>query len=512
VNSESLDIKNIAGGNTPIRSGGEYYKFAKDIIWVSAAQLFASVILGIVALPILTKYYPPDIYGIWIQVHVTLDLMAPLVSLQLSLAAVKFLAGQEDTMKRRQFLGSMLFAITIFACLLFIVGIPFTKQLSVLLFASPAYIYYLWLVLIWIFVNAVYNFLLSYLQARSKNRELSIIQVTVTIAKVLSILGLAVIGANLGLIIISQIILQTAFSIGILVMVTREIGFPAPNLRGLKTFLVYSIPQMPAFILLWIIKMSDRYFITHFLDLTQDGIYSSSATLANLATLFFFPISFVLFALTARLWEQKRFEDAKSYVDYSFKLFLTLAIPGVVGISILSQPLLKLLTTSDFLAGNALVFLITFGVLFFGIYQININLMLLDKRAKLVPLVTAIGSITNVVMNVTLIPHMGIMGAAFSSLASYFIIAMIATFITRKILRYNLNFIYHGKIVVSTLVMLVCLYFLKVDDIWSIILAVIVGVVVYGAGLLLLRTFSDQDKQLIRKIFSNLIPVHLKKK
>ena len=54
-NSENLDIKNIAGGNTPIRSGGEYYKFAKDIIWVSAAQLFASVILGIVALPILTK-------------------------------------------------------------------------------------------------------------------------------------------------------------------------------------------------------------------------------------------------------------------------------------------------------------------------------------------------------------------------------------------------------------------------------------------------------------------------
>jgi O-antigen/teichoic acid export membrane protein len=505
-------IKNKVGAKTSARSGSEYYKFAKDVIWISVAQLFISLILGIVTLPALTKSYTPEIYGIWIQVNVTIDLMGPLVSLQLGLAAVKFLAGQEDTIKRRRFLGAMLLAIIVFACLLSVTGIPFAKQLSVLFFASPGYINYVWLVLMWMFINAVFNFLISYLQARSRNREISIIQIAVTMTKVISIVSLAMVGASIGYIIVSQIVLQIVFSLFLLVMVTREIGFPIPNTTGLKTFLIYSVPQMPGIILLWIIRTSDRYFITHFLGLPQNGIYSSSVTLASLASLFYAPISFVLFALISRLWEQKRLEDAKSYLDYSLKLFLTLAIPGAVGISILSQPLLELLTTSQFLAGKELVFLVTMGIIFLGVFQMNVNLILLDNRAKLIPLITAIGAITSVVMNIILIPRIGIMGAALSSCVSYFMLALIATLWARKTVRYNLNFKYYGKVIASTLVMLICLSFLKVDDVWSIILAAFIGVTVFGAGLLLLRTFSAQDKQLIRKIFSNLIPSYINKK
>jgi O-antigen/teichoic acid export membrane protein len=505
--NDNYDLR-VKRPGVPTQSGDETSKFAKDVIWISMAQLFIAFILGILVLPALTKYYSPEIYGIWTQVIITIELMAPLVSLQLGLAAVKYLAVLEDPAKKRRFLGSMLLAIVLFASILSIAAIPFATQLSVLLFADPIYVDLIWLVLIWIFFNTFYNFLLSYLQAQSKNQVISINRIAMTIMKVISIISLAIMGASISHIIISQIVLQAVFSLLLLAGVVREIGLPMPNTTGLKTFLVYSVPQMPSVVLLWIIRMSDRYFITHFLDLSQDGIYSSSVTLANLSLLFSVPISFVLFPLTARLWGQKRLEAAKSYTEYSFKLFLTLAIPGTVGLSILSQPLLKVLTTSQFLAGEGLVFLVTSGILFFGIYQINANIMLLDKRAKLVPLVTAIGSVTNVVMNVILIPQIGITGAGLSSLSSYFMIALITTFITRKIICYNLNFIYYGKVITSTLVMLVCLYFLKVDDIWSIILAIVVGVMVYAVGLLLLRTFSDQDKKLIKETFANLMPVH----
>jgi O-antigen/teichoic acid export membrane protein len=484
----------------------EYKKFAKDVVWISVGQLFVSLILGILILPALTKSYTPEIYGIWIQVNVTVDLVSPLLSLQFGLAAVRFLAGQEDVTKRRQFLGSMLFGITVFACLVSLAGIPFVKQLSVLLFANPAHIVYIWLVLMWTFINTIYNFLLSYLQARSKNREISFNQMAITIAKVMAIVGLANAGASLGSIIFCMVALQVAFSFGLLIIIIREIGFPMPNLTGLRTFLTYSVPQIPGVILLWVIRMSDRYFITHFLGLSQNGIYSSSITLASLASLFYFPVSFVLFSLTSRLWEQKRFEDVKSYFDYSLRLFLTLALPGAVGISILSQPLLKLLTTSQFLAGKELVFLATFGIILFGIYQINTNLVLLSKRVKFLPLVAFAGSIISVLMNIILIPRIGIMGAAISSCVSYFTLALIATLWARKIVYYTLNFRYLGKVIASTLVMLVCLNFLKVDNIGSIILAVFVGAIVFGAVLLLLRAFSDQDKQLVKRTLGHLIP------
>jgi O-antigen/teichoic acid export membrane protein len=438
--------------------------------------------------------------------------MSTLLSLQLGLAAVRFLAGQEDLAKRRQFLGSMLFAIVVFAGLVCMAGIPFSKQLSNLLFSSPVYTTYVWLALAWTFINALYNFLLSYLQARSKNKEISIIQTAITVIRVILIVALAKAGVSLELIIISMVILQVAFSLGILVLIQREVGFLKPNLTGLRTFLAYGIPQMPGVIFLWLLSMSDRYFITHFLGLPQNGIYSSSVTLAGLASLFYFPISFVLFSLTARFWEEKRFEDIKTYFDYSLRFFLTLAIPGTVVISILSQPLLKLLTTSQFLAGDVLVFLVTLGVVFLGIYQINTNLILLDRRAKLLPLIAVAGSITSVVMNIILIPRIGIIGAAISSCVSYFVLAFISTLWGRKTVRYNINFKYYGKVVASTLIMLVCLYFLKIHDVWGLILGFLVGVTIFVAGLFLSRAFSEQDKQLMKKILSMFIPAYRNKK
>ena len=36
-------------------------KFARDVIWVALAQLFNSIILGVVTMPVLTKVYAPDI-------------------------------------------------------------------------------------------------------------------------------------------------------------------------------------------------------------------------------------------------------------------------------------------------------------------------------------------------------------------------------------------------------------------------------------------------------------------
>ena len=504
-------ISNDGNGSEANQNPREYHKFAQDLIWVSAAQVFVGLILGIITLPALTKSYTPELYGIWIQVNVTIDLMSPLLSLQLGLAAVRFLAGEENASRRRH-LGSMLFAIVVFTLIVCLVGIPFSKQLSTLIFASSEYVRYIWLTVAWTFVNVLYNFLLTYLQARSKNRAISIIQISVTVIKVVIIVGLAEIGMSLAIILLGLILLQTAFSVGILALITKEDGFPQPNSAGLKTFLGYSIPQIPSFVMLWIIQRSDRYFITHFLGLTQDGIYSSSITLAGIATLFYFPISFVLFPLISRFWKEQRFGDVKIYFVYSLRFFLTLAIPGLVGITVLSQPLLKLLTPEQFLAGKELVLVLTLGFILFGIYQINSTLILLDKRAKLLPIIVTIGAAANIVINIVFIPRIGIIGAAVSSCVSFFVLAFLSTLWVGKIVRYVFDFKYFGKVIASALAMLGCVFFLKGDNIGDIILVILVGATAYGGSLFLLRAFSNEDKRLAGRILASIVPSFQKNK
>jgi O-antigen/teichoic acid export membrane protein len=487
----------------------ESKKFASDIIWISVASLFMTMILGIVTLPALTKTYSSEVFGIWINVNVTVGLVSPLISLQLGLAVVKFLAGVEDRIKRQRALGSMLSAIILFSLIVCCAGIALSNQLSVLLFGDSNYASYVNLTIAWTFFNSIYNFLQSYWRVRERIRDVSIAAVSLTVLKMLFIIGLARSGAGMEAIVLWMVILQAAITAGMLALIVREIGFPLPNFTRIKEFLSFSIPQMPVVVLLWVVSLSDRYFITHFWGLSYNGVYSSSNTLAGLTTIFYTPISFVLFPLVARLWAQKRIDDLRVYFEYSVKLFLTLAIPGAAGIAMLSQPLLGILTTSEYLVGEGLVLVVALGIVSLGIYQIVVNVLLLDKQAKAVPFITAIASITSVAINVILIPRIGIMGAAISNCISYSLLATVTMLWARKTIIYNISLKYILKVITSSAVMATGLYFLKMEGIGGLIISVIAGAAVFAASLFLTKAFSSQELQMAKKILSGFIPANL---
>ncbi|MDP2730361.1 MAG: oligosaccharide flippase family protein [Dehalococcoidales bacterium] len=489
----------------PAETAQENHKFASDIIWFSVAQLFISVILGVITLPALTKSYASEIYGIWIQVSVTVDLISPIISLQLGLAAVKFLAGEQESQKRRRALGAMISAIALFAIAVSAGGVIFARQLSIFLFNSPEYVSYVSLLIGWVSFNALFNFFISYLRARSRIREVSIIQVSLIVLKMIAILSLAYNGLSLETIIAGMILLQAAFAVFILVLITREVGFPVLTFFGLRQFLAFSLPQIPAITLLWIISMSDRYFITHFLGLSENGIYSSSFMIGSLTSLIYMPISFALFPMLSKLKKENRPDEVKSYLQNSMKFFLTMAIPAAIGITVISQPLLRLLTTSEFMAGEEIVFLLAFGAILLGVYNINISLILVEKKAKLLPIVTASACVTSVTLNIILIPRTGIIGAAISNFSSYFLLATISTLWAKRATSYSLNFVHLSKVAVSASAMLLALMYLKFDSAWGIVLDTLVGLAVFGTGLIMSRAFSSQDMRFIGKTFVSLV-------
>jgi O-antigen/teichoic acid export membrane protein len=223
--------------------------------------------------------------------------------------------------------------------------------------------------------------------------------------------------------------------------------------------------------------------------------------LGGLVALFGSPINFVLLPTISKAWEQNRKQDVKNYFEYSIKLFLTLAIPAAAGLCILSQPLLKLLTTSEYMVGSGLVLLVAVGAIFSGIYGINVFIVYLLKQTKWLPLMIVAVSVTNVGLNLVLTPSIGIIGSAISNIISYFMLSLIVFVWARKRFKYDVDFRYLGKVIAATLGMALCLHYLKVGGVSGIILSTIVGITVFCIILLLLRAFSDQDKRLIKQLF-----------
>jgi hypothetical protein len=62
-----------------------------------------------------------------------------------------------------------------------------------------------------------------------------------------------------------------------------------------------------------------------------------------------------------------------------------------------------------------------------------------------------------------------------------------------------------SKVIIAAAIMVICLYFVKIDGIIGIVLSIIGGVIIFGATLILLRAFSEQEKQLIKHILFGLI-------
>ena len=484
--------------------GNEPRRFINDIIWIGLSQIFTSL-LGIVSLPALTKSYSTEMYGVWAQVMVTVNLIIPLVTLYLGNAAIRFLSAEEDPLKRRQYLGSMLTAIIISAGVILIIVNLLASQFSLFLFDSPRYIIFVRLTAVWVFISGLYVFLVQYLRSRRQIKRLSIMLTAYSAVKILTIVALAKTGFSLEWVIGALIGVDTALFGVLFYIVVRGVGFPTPNFKNLRGFLAFSIPQIPSGILLWIIAFSDRYFITHFLDLSQTGVYSSSNVLGGIISLCFSPINYVLYPAVSRAWEEKRLSEVKNYFEYSNKLFLTLAIPAAAGVAILSQPLLQVLATSQYLAGWQLVLLVAVGTIFLGIYQNNAFIILLIKKTQWLPFMILLASATSLGVNFLLIPRIGILGAAVSNIAAYFVLAAIVSWWARKSINYNFDIKYLGKVVAAALIMSAGLYFFKVEG-WLIVAAIIGGIIIFGAALLILRAFSRQDKVLIKQVLGERVP------
>jgi O-antigen/teichoic acid export membrane protein len=318
----------------------------------------------------------------------------------------------------------------------------------------------------------------------------------------LVIVSLALLGYEFFWLVVGVILVQGLFVVLIFSLIFRDIGWPQIKFAGLKNYLTYSVPMLPGDVLFWIVMASDRYFITHFLSISQTGIYSASAVLANLIGLLSWPIGIVLFPAVTRLWEQKDIVKVGSYFQYSLKLFLTLAVPAAGGLYVLSEPLLNVFTTSEFLVEGNLILLLAIGELFIGISVINEYQIFLVKKTKWLPLIYTIGAGTNAGINIVLIPKIGIFGAAISTIVSYSLLSVIITFWGRKMIDYKLDFGYALKVVLATIVMIGCLWFIDFKGIIGVFALIIIGIVIYGLIIFLLRAFSRQDMAVIKEALS----------
>jgi O-antigen/teichoic acid export membrane protein len=483
----------------------ELGRFLGDVIWVGVAQTLIMA-FGVISMPVLTKTYSTEMYGVWTQLLTTLTLIAPVINLQLGNAMVRFLAGETEKDKRVRYLGNMLGIILIFACLIYPALILMASRVSLLLFGSAKYVTFVYLIYIWTFIEAILYFFAAYFQARKRIKQISAIETFLVISRMAAIVILTRMGKNLEILVASVVVIEAAITIFLFLLIVRQDGLPRLNFGKTRQYLAFSLPMVPNPIMTWIMNSADRYLITYFIGLSYAGIYSSSYTLGTTISLFYAPISYVLLPTVSRAWDNNQMETVKTYFEYSVKLFLLIAIPATAALAIISQPILKILTTTNYLAGWGIVLIISVSSVLYGLFSLNVFAIYLVKKMKWLPWIFLFTSIISLGLNYLLIPRIGINGAATSRLIAYAVLAVVSTLWARRIVKYNIDFKCYLKILGATAIMAVFLYFMNPQNLLAIIEFAVAGTILFIVLLLLFRTFSEQERRFVHGLIKSSVP------
>ena len=179
----------------------------------------------------------------------------------------------------------------------------------------------------------------------------------------------------------------------------------------------FGLPLLPSALALWATKFSDRFFILHYLGKIEVGVYSFGVMIASALVL---AITAFQLAWPAFAYSIEDDEEARHTYAYVLTYFLFLMTWAAVALSLLAPYLALLLAGKPtFRPGARYVPVLAFGTVIFAGYSVVVISIGRIRKTGANWVITGVGALANVGLNVLLIPRYGAIGAAWSLLGAY---------------------------------------------------------------------------------------------
>lgn len=230
-----------------------------------------------------------------------------------------------------------------------------------------------------------------------------------------------------------------------------------------KKMLKFAIPYLPGSIAAMAVQVIDRPIVLAMTDAKTLGIYQANYKLGIFMMLF---VSMFQYAWQPFFLNNAKEENAKQLFSKILTLFLLAASVIWIILTLFVSDFAsweiyhgKTIIGQKYLSGLYIVPAVLLGYLFHGLYVNFTAGIYIEEKTKYFPLVTGFGAVVNIVVNIILIPVMGILGAALATLFAYMAMSISLFFISQKY--YEVQYEYSRIIkILSLLIVSCCLYYL----------------------------------------------------
>jgi O-antigen/teichoic acid export membrane protein len=404
--------------------------YLRRLATTGAAYTAASILSKVIAvalLPLYTRYLTPADYGAAEVMFAAVVSASIVVRLGLIEAVLRFYYRDDEDPDRA--VAATFAGLFWFATAGALIALPFATPISEALLKHPApdlariSIGGLW-------VLTMYEYMLTLFRLEERARAFFI----TTILNVLAAIGLTVVlvvGAGEGArgLLLGSYASGAVFVLGLIVLQYRRLSlrFDRDLLRRLLRF---GLPTMPAEASLYLLNFVDRLIIARSLGLAEAGLYSLAVKFAQAVNVLVrgFQLAWPPLAYSIR-------DDDAARRAYA--TVVTLFVAGcafvVTGMWLFSRWIARALAAPEFFDSYEAVGLISTAVTLYALYMVLVVILGRTGRTEF-NLPAALGALlANVVLNLTLVPPLGIVGAGLALVASYLVVLALMYGFTQRL-------------------------------------------------------------------------------
>ena len=463
--------------------------------------MLSSTVASLFLIPVYTRFLSPAEYGLLEIINVWLAILSICFGLGMWSALFNSIMKHDDMSARKVTAGTAILLLVIpvvISSLIIIFSLGFF--LNLLKGINIIYIAILLVLINGTGILIVVPFaMLRAMEQSKKYLALSIYGLVITIALTFILLGFA--RRN----VLGVLEARLLASIGMMFFVspylcrnTRLIF----NFKEAKELIRFGMPLIPTALGLWVLDLSDRFFLQYFRNLGEVGIYSLGYKYASIVSL---PIVAFSLAWPQVLLPITKRPDAKKTIGRIFTYFMLVTTFMALSLSIFSKEVIRMVSAAEFHDAYKIVWYIALGYVFYGGYIFASSGIYISGKSSSLPMAVGIAAILNAGLNYLFIPRFGMAGAACATLISYVIMCLVMWYLSKGFYPISFEFLRLGKIIGAAVIIYLYSSIFLVNNTASTLIIKVLSMPGYVVILFILGFFNREEIGYIREKTQDLI-------
>jgi len=457
---------------------------------------------GFLLIPFYTHYLVPAQYGTLELLDLSLSLATLILNVVVAAPLVRFYYDYDDEAQKKRVVSTAMLTAATVALAIGAVGFMNAPGLSRLVLRAPGFALYFRIITASFVLMCVNSVAWNYL--RAQQRSVLIVSVNlISLVVTLSLNIYFIAGRGMGVlgVLCSGLIghLLTTAIIGTHTLRKCGLGFDAGKLKAMATF---GGPLIVTTLGSFALNFSDRFFLQHFRNTAVVGVYA-------LGYKFGFMLNFLLIQPFFMIWPPRMYamagkENARDMVARFGSYFCLVLVTGVLAISVIIKDVISIIAGPEYQAAYRIVPIVALAYVCQGMTSYFQVPLMLRKKTVHISLTGACGGMADLLLNFILIPRYGAMGAAWATLISFAIAAVLAFLIAQKIYQVP----YRLSRLLVPLIVAVAVYFaadlVRIPSPWWSALVKSGFVAVFAVGVYLVGFFDRLEIEKAKSILGTL--------